>query len=151
MKMSALIGAPLVAWLIATAPAAAQTMLVTEAEMLASQAAGDLLMPRSAPVPGAPRIELVTPDVRAPVSTPTRILLRFFGSAPAQPRPESFRVLYGMLKLDITSRLLGLARVTPEGLDVAEATLPRGTHALTLRLEDSVGRATTQTVQFTVQ
>ena len=151
MIISALIAATLAGWLIAAAPAGAQTMLVTEAEMLASQAAGDLLTPRSATVLGAPRIELVTPDVKAPVSTPTRILLRFFGSAPAQPRPDSFRVLYGMLKLDITSRLLGLAKVTQDGLDVAEAALPRGSHTLTLRLEDSVGRATLQTVQFTVQ
>ena len=90
MKISALIAATLAGWLIAAAPAGAQTMLVTEAEMLASQAAGDLLTPRSATVLGAPRIELVTPDVKAPVSTPTRILLRFFGSAPAQPRPGRF-------------------------------------------------------------
>jgi hypothetical protein len=128
--------------------------LVTQAEMQASLAAGDapqVPVARSAPQPGAPRIELVSPDTRVPVSVPTRIHVKFASEAPAEPRPETFKVLYGALRIDITQRLLGVARVTREGILVPDATLPAGKHQLQMILTDSVGRETRQTLAFTVQ
>jgi hypothetical protein len=136
---------------LAAGAASAQAMLVTEDEMLASLAAGSTLVARSTPVPGAPRIELAAPDIRQAIASPTRILVRFAATAPATVRPESLRVLYGSLRLDITSRLLASARVTPEGIEVGQAALPRGQHRLTLMLEDSAGRAGSHSFSFTVE
>jgi hypothetical protein len=141
----------ILAILLAFGTAGAQSMLVTEAEMLDSIAAGSMPVPRSTPVPGAPRIELAAPDIRQAIASPTRIQLRFGATAPATIRPESLRVLYGALRLDITGRLLASARVSAEGIEVAQAALPRGQHRLTLLLEDSVGRATSQTFAFLVE
>jgi hypothetical protein len=128
----------------------AQPLLVTEQEMLASLAAGEGPVARSIAVTGAPRIELAAPDIRQAISSPTRIALRFLPTAPASIRPESLRVLYGALRLDITSRLLGSAKVHADGIEVAQAALPRGQHRLTLQLEDSLGRAASHTFAFIV-
>jgi hypothetical protein len=152
---SALVQTPFAEAQIQPASSPAQPLqLVTQAEMQASLAAGDapqVPVARSAPQPGAPRIELVSPDTRAPVSVPTRIHVKFASEAPAEPRPETFKVLYGALRIDITQRLLGVARVTREGILVPDATLPAGKHQLQMILTDSAGRETRQTLAFTVQ
>lgn len=152
---SALVQTPSAAAQTQPAPSPTQPLqLVTLAEMQASLAAGDVPqvpVVRSAAQPGAPRIEVVSPDTRSPVSVPTRIHVKFASEAPAEPRPESFKVLYGALRIDITQRLLGVARVTREGILVPEATLPTGRHQLQMILTDSLGRETRQTLAFTVQ
>ena len=126
-------------------------MLVTEAEAKASIEAGGLPTPRSSPQPGAPRIELLSPDVKKPISVPTRIEVKFSGNPPAEPKPETFKALYGAFKIDITQRLLGVAKVTKEGIQVSDASLPSGKHQLLLSLTDSLGREAQQVVSFTVQ
>jgi hypothetical protein len=132
-------------------PARQPFVLVTEAEAAASQAAGGLLVPRTTPAPGAPRIELVAPDLSQPVTAPTNIQVRFTTSAPAEPKPETFRVLYGAFRLDVTQRLLGVAKVTKEGIQVRDAVLPAGRHQLALVLTDTLGREVQQVVAFTVR
>ena len=126
-------------------------MLVTEAEAKASIEAGGLPTPRSSPQPGAPRIELLSPDVKKPISVPTKIEVKFSGNPPAEPKPETFKALYGAFKIDITQRLLGVAKVTKEGIQVSDASLPTGKHQLLLSLTDSLGREAQQVVSFTVQ
>jgi hypothetical protein len=126
-------------------------MLVTEAEAKASIEAGGLPTPRSSPQPGAPRIELLSPDVKKPISVPTKIEVKFSGNPPAEPKPETFKALYGAFKIDITQRLLGVAKVTKEGIQVTDASLPSGKHQLLLSLTDSLGREAQQVVSFTVQ
>jgi len=126
-------------------------MLVTEAEAKASIEAGGLPTPRSSPQPGAPRIELLSPDVKKPISVPTRIEVKFSGNPPAEPKPETFKALYGAFKIDITQRLLGVAKVTKEGIQVSDASLPSGKHQLLLLLTDTLGRESQQVVSFTVQ
>jgi hypothetical protein len=130
---------------------AAPTMLVTSEEATASDAAGGLLAPRSAPTIGAPRIEFVAPDLKRPIAVPTKIELRFLSNAPAEPKPETFKALYGAFKIDITQRLIGLAKVTKEGISVSDAALPSGKHQLLLLLTDTLGREAQQVVSFTVQ
>lgn len=125
--------------------------LVTEAEVAESMAAGGMLTPRSRMPVEAPRIELVSPDVRVPVSVPTKIELRFVGTTPGEPRPETFRVLYGALRIDITERLLGVAKVTKDGISVPQAVLPAGRHQLALSVKDSLGREGQQVISFQVQ
>jgi len=126
-------------------------MLVSEAEAKASIEAGGLPTPRSSPQPGAPRIELLSPDVKKPISVPTKIEVKFSGNPPAEPKPETFKALYGAFKIDITQRLLGVAKVTKEGIQVTDASLPSGKHQLLLSLTDSLGREAQQVVSFTVQ
>lgn len=126
-------------------------VLVTEEEAVASRSAGAVLVPRTVPQPGAPRIQFVAPDISRPIIAPTPIEVRFVVDPPAELKPESFRVLYGVLRVDVTARLLGAARITREGISVKEATLPSGRHQLLLSVADSLGRETLQWVSFTVQ
>jgi hypothetical protein len=126
-------------------------VLVTEQEAAASRAAGGMITPRVTPRPGAPRIELVSPDVSRPVGAPTDIEVKFFSTAPAEAIPESFKVLYGAFRIDITQRLLGVARVTRDGIRVSEAVLPSGNHQLTLSIADSVGRESVRMISFSVK
>jgi hypothetical protein len=141
----------LAAALLAGALSAEPLMLVTEAEAKASLEAGDLPVARSLPAPGAPRIELLSPDIKTPITVPTRIELKFSGSTPAEPKPESFKALYGAFRLDITQRLLGVAKVTKDGISVADAALPAGKHQLVLMLTDTLGRESQQVLSFTVR
>jgi hypothetical protein len=135
-----------------TGAASAQSfVLVTEQEAAASRTAGGMITPRLTPQAGAPRIEVLVPDVSKPVGAPTDIEVKFISTAPAEPRPETFKVLYGAFRIDITQRLLGVARVTKEGIKVSAAALPAGRHQLALSLVDTLGRESLQFVQFTIQ
>jgi hypothetical protein len=129
----------------------APMMLVTAEEAAASDAAGGLIAPRSAPTLGAPRIEFVAPDLKRPIAVPTKIEVRFMGNAPAEPKPETFKALYGAFRIDITQRLLGVAKVTKDGISVSDAALPPGKHQLLLTLTDTLGREAQHVVSFTVQ
>ena len=143
---------PLLAGLLIGVPVLAQTnLLVTPEEAQASMAAGELPTPRNAPQPGAPKIELLSPDIRKPFSAPANIELRFSGNSPAEPQPESFKALYSTFRIDITQRLLKYAKVTKDGISVSNADLPAGKHQLTLTLTDTLGRQTQQVVSFVVQ
>ena len=125
--------------------------LVTEAEAAASFAAGGMLNPRSVSQPGSPQIEFLTPDISKPVTAPTSIDLRFVGNPPSEPKPDTFRVLYGSFRIDITQRLLGVAKVSKDGIKVKDAVLPKGRHQLSLTITDSMGRQNQQVVAFTVE
>ena len=125
--------------------------LVTEAEAAASFAAGGMFNPRNVSQPGSPQIEFLTPDISKPVSAPTNIDIRFVGNPPSEPKPDSFRVLYGSFRIDITQRLLGVAKVSKEGIKVKDAVLPKGRHQLSLMITDSMGRQNQQVVAFTVE
>lgn len=147
-----LIGLFMASALASTAAVASPSFqLVTEEEMRASQAAPEPLRSRSVPAPGAPRIELQAPAIDAPVKAPVNIRLAFNTESPAQARPDSFKAYYGRLRLDITQRLLGAAKVTASGIQVDGAALPKGQHRLLLRLEDTLGRIGERSFEFEVQ
>jgi hypothetical protein len=125
--------------------------LVTEQEAADSRAAPPRLEPRTVPAPGAPRIQLLSPDLNAAVPSPTRIQVKFEPAAAAAINPETFRVRYGAFKLDITSRITASAKVTADGIDVSQAALPKGSHRLFIEIQDSQGRTGERRVDFTVQ
>ena len=125
--------------------------IVTEAEAAASLAAGGMLNPRNVSQPGSPQIEFLTPDISKPVTAPTSIDIRFVGNPPSEPKPDTFRVLYGSFRIDITQRLLGVAKVSKDGIKVKDAVLPKGRHQLALMITDSMGRQNQQVVAFTVE
>lgn len=141
-----------VAWAgLAVASAAQAQWLVSDAEAAAARAT---LMPpatRAAPALDAPRITLLAPSLSQAVASPTRIHLRFEPVAPATIRPDTLRVRYGGLRLDITGRITALSRVTPEGIDVAEAQLPKGSHRLFIEIQDTLGRMAERQLQFVVE
>ena len=133
--------------------------LVTEEEMRTSAAAmpqvkpGEEpeLVPRAAPDLTSPRIEIVQPDIKSPVASPTRVHLVFHPVAPATIQPATFRALYGTFRIDITKRLLQYAKVTAEGINVDEAALPTGSHRIFLEVQDNTGRTGSQLLSFTIQ
>lgn len=148
---------PWVRWIAATLLAAgtmypAQAMmLVTEEEAAQSRAAPTPLLARSPLPANAPVIKLLAPNTSTTITSPTRIELRFEPAPQASIRPETFRVLYGALKLDITNRLMANSKVSAQGLDVSEAHLPKGSHRLMLEVQDTAGRVGARLVSFVVE
>jgi hypothetical protein len=124
--------------------------LVSAQEMNASLTAAEPLMTKAAAVPGAPQIEIVFPRLDGPVASPTAIQLTFVPAASSSVRPETFKVLYGRLRIDITQRLVNAAKITAEGISVKEASLPKGTHRLLLSIEDQQGRQGIRSVDFEI-
>lgn len=125
--------------------------LVSVQEMQTSLAATEPLTAKTAVVPGAPQIEIVYPKLDTPVASPTAIQLMFVPAGSSVVRPESFKVLYGRLRIDITQRLINVAKVTAEGITVKEASLPKGTHRLLISIEDLQGRQGIKSLDFEIK
>jgi hypothetical protein len=125
--------------------------LVSLEEMLASSSAADPLVPKTAASPGAPQIDIVHPKLDTPIASPTAIQLVFLPSASSAVRPETFKVVYGRLRVDITQRLTQVAKVTAEGVNIKEASLPKGTHRLLLSIEDQQGRQGVKSLDFEIK
>jgi hypothetical protein len=148
-----MLAAAVAAGVMLTSPTAHAQWLVTPEEAQASQAAPQPLTPRTAPAatPGAPRVNLLAPNLSNTVPSPTRIQVRFDATAPARIQPETFKVRYGAFRLDITNRITAASKVTAEGIDVAEAALPKGSHRLFIEIQDSMGRVGERVVAFVVE
>ena len=130
--------------------ARADLVLVTPDEMNQSNLADSGLRPKAAVIKDAPIIELVTPKLPAEVASPTLIELKFIAVPPSTIKPESFKAYYGTFQIDITARILGVTKVTPSGIQVREASLPKGNHRIQLMLEDSEGRVGNRWMEFRV-
>lgn len=99
---------------------------------------------RSAGRPGAGArpglaIRVVAPSTQGPVAAPLRIELAFDAPAGIKAVPSTFRVLYGVLKLDLTERLRRVATITEGGVIVPNAAVPEGLHRLYLSVADEQG------------
>ncbi len=129
----------------------AQPLLITEEEMNHSLSNPIQLIPKSAQVPDAPVIELITPKLQSAISSPTPIQLKFISIAPAIISIDSFKVFYGTFQIDITERILKVAQITPNGIDVKEASLPKGKHRLTLNIQDSFKRLGSRNIEFEIK
>jgi hypothetical protein len=140
----------LVTALMAINATAFAELLVSIEEMTASNNAPPPFTAKSAPVKNAPVIELTMPKLSAPIISPTAIELKFQSTAPSTVRPDSFKVLYGSFEIDITKRILNVAKVSEQGLLVQEASLPKGKHKLLMVVEDSSGRKGNKAVEFEV-
>ena len=130
--------------------ASAGPFLVTPEEMNASNQADTGLRPRATPSKDAPVIELLSPKITAELASPTPIELRFVSTPPSTIKPDTFKALYGTFQIDITSRILGVTQVTPLGIHVKEANLPKGNHRIQLMLQDSEGRIGSRWVEFKI-
>lgn len=145
----------------AAEPAAARFDLVTAEDAqrearAADAAAGAAPVPRTRGVPqppgpgAAPVIEVVAPAGDATVNSPLRLEVKFRPAPGARIVPDSFRLLYGLLKIDLTARLQRQARLSEGGVVVEGAVVPQGTHRLLLRVADDQGRMAEQAVVFHV-
>lgn len=135
---------------ISSAAIAEPELLVTAEEMRASNAAPDRISPKSIIEMDAPTIEILFPKLPGNVASPTSINLKFTAVAPSKVKPETFKALYGTLQIDITKKLLKLAKVTDTGIQVNDAALPNGRHKILLMVEDSAGRAGGKKIEFEV-
>jgi hypothetical protein len=125
-------------------------LLISIEEMNASNNASGF-KPRSIPPKDAPVIELSAPKLSTPVSSPTPIELKFQPTPPSAVKPETFKVLYGSFEIDITKRILNVAKVTESGVFVQEANLPKGKHKLLMVVEDTAGRRGSRSIDFEVR
>jgi hypothetical protein len=100
-----------------------------------------------------PLIEILKPEPTADlkVVAPFAIQVQFRSQADAEIVPDSFRVLYGAFKLDITSRITKFVKVTPDGFMLDNAKIPPGKHRLTLQVQDSKQRVAERELRVEVE
>ncbi len=100
-----------------------------------------------------PGIDIVKPEP-APdlkVKAPFAIAVQFKGQPDAVIVPSSFKVLYGALKIDITSRITKFVKVTEQGFALENAQIPVGKHRLTLQVQDDKQRQAERELRFEVE
>ena len=125
--------------------------LVSVEEMNISNSAMPKFVAKNIALKDAPQIELSAPKLSGPISSPSPIELKFQPTPPSLVKPETFRVLYGSFELDITKRILNVAKVNEKGVYVQEASLPKGKHRLLMVVEDNLGRKGNKVIEFEVQ
>lgn len=106
-----------------------------------------LLLPKTP----APAIRVVTPNAAgSTVPAPLRIELTFSPVPGTRIVPSSFRVLYGLLKIDLTERLRPHATITETGVLVEQAQVPDGQHRLLVQVADDQGNIAEQELRIRV-
>lgn len=104
-----------------------------------------------APRPDAPAIRVISPPPSSTtVAAPLRIELAFTSKPGTRIVPSSFRVLYGLLKIDLTERLRKHATVTEGGVVIDRAIVPEGQHRLLLQVGDDQGNTAEQELRIRV-
>jgi hypothetical protein len=98
-----------------------------------------------------PAIDIRSPSLAAPVKAPVSIDLRFLASGAAKINWESLKILYGAFKLDITDRVKKEAKFLPDGIQIASANLPSGSHKLLIQVSNTEGKQAEREVRFTVE
>jgi hypothetical protein len=114
-----------------------------------------LIVPRGgafkAPPAAAPVIDWEAPKLDQPVKSPVSIRIAFKPAPGAEIVPDSFKVLYGFLKIDVTARILEHVHPTREGLSVDEAAIPQGRHNFILQVRDTQERQGETDVNLVVE
>lgn len=138
--------------------------LITQAEasrerdVRAKSEASDLPEVRSRSLPGAAgaptqpvlSIRVVAPTPQAAVTAPLRIELAFETPPGTRVVPSTFRVLYGVLKIDLTERLRRFSTISERGVVVDQAVVPDGLHRLFLHVADDKGNVAEQELRLRV-
>lgn len=107
-------------------------------------------MPGAAAAPAALAIRVLTPTSQASVTAPLRIELAFEAPPGVRVVPASFRVLYGVLKIDLTERLRRFSTISERGVVVDQAVVPDGLHRLYLQVADDKGNMAEQELRLRV-
>lgn len=103
-----------------------------------------------APARPAPTIRVLAPSQVRAVAAPLRIELAFEPLPGTRVMPSTFRVLYGVLKIDLTERLRRFATITEQGVVVEQAQVPDGLHRLFLMVTDDQGNQAEQELRVRV-
>lgn len=136
----------------APAQAAGGQFLISDAEWQQEQATPEPPRPKFSPTPGAPRLELLQPKPGPEtLASPFDIQLRWNAEGEARIEPQTLRIRYGWMGLDITQRVLAQAEVTSEGLRIRKAALPSGEHKLAVEIADSLQRVGRRQFEVKVQ
>lgn len=142
------------AWLAFSNPSAHAFSLVSPQEVILYQGEAGFMasMPLKSKNP-QPTIDVVSPvpDIDGKVMAPFPIEVRFTSTLDAAIQPGSFKVMYGLLKLDITDRLLKVTKVTSEGFRVDKADIPKGKHRLVLQVLDNKNRVAEKDLRLIVE
>lgn len=137
------------------AQAAGVLQLVTPSEAVQYQGEAGWAEPASeVRMRGAsPSIEITTPTPQPDLKlkAPFGIAVQFQSLPDAAIVPSTFRVLYGALKFDITSRLAKFVQLTPTGFTLERAQIPAGRHRLVLQVQDEKQRVAERELRFEVE
>lgn len=100
-----------------------------------------------------PQIDILRPQPVADlkVKAPFAISVLFKGQTDAAIDASTFKVLYGALKFDITSRITKFVKVTPAGFSLENAQIPVGKHRLTLQVQDDKQRMAERELRVEVE
>jgi hypothetical protein len=100
-----------------------------------------------------PQIDILKPEATQDlkVKAPFAIAVAFKPQADAAIDPATFKVMYGALKLDITSRITKFVKVTREGFALENAQIPSGKHRLTLQIQDELKRVAERELRVEVE
>jgi hypothetical protein len=100
-----------------------------------------------------PGIEILKPEVQpgSKLQSPFPIQVNFRGMSDAPIDPSTFKVFYGALKVDITQRIAGHVKVTPQGFTLDKAQIPKGKHRLTLQVQDEKQRVAERELRIEVE
>ena len=77
--------------------------------------------------------------------------LKVKGQSDAAINPATFKVFYGALKIDITSRITQYVTVTKDGFSLTDAKIPSGKHRLTLQVQDDKQRVAERELRLVVE
>ena len=152
--MKKLIAVALAASFAVHAQTAPRDWLISPAEAVAYQGEGGFneqpaLRARSV----VPQIDIIKPEPAADlkVKAPFPISVLFKGQSDAAIDPSTFKVMYGALKFDITSRITKFVKVTPTGFSLDNAQIPVGKHRLTLQVQDEKQRVAERELRVEVE
>lgn len=134
--------------------AGAQAWLIQPEEAVQYQGeAGFLAPPALRPRAAVPVIDVLQPELvpDSKIKSPLSIAVAF------KPQPDSrievgtFKVFYGALKFDITSRLAQYTQVSSAGFKLDSANIPKGRHRLTLQVQDDKQRLAERELRIDVE
>ena len=100
-----------------------------------------------------PLIDILQPESvpDGKLKAPFAIAVAFRPQNDAPIDASSFKVLYGGLKFDITSRLAQYTHITAEGFKLENANIPKGKHRLTLQIQDAKQRLAERELRIEVE
>jgi hypothetical protein len=100
-----------------------------------------------------PQIDIIKPEPSTDlkVKAPFAIAVQFKAQSDAAIDPGTFKVMYGALKFDITSRITRFVKVTPAGFSLDNAQIPAGKHRLILQVQDEKQRLAERELRIVVE
>lgn len=137
-----------------TTACAQETWLVNPQEAIQFEGeAGFLAQPALRARAVMPLIDILQPESipDGKLKAPFAIAVAFRPQNDAAIDASSFKVLYGGLKFDITSRLAQYTHITAEGFKLENANIPKGKHRLTLQIQDAKQRLAERELRIEVE